>query len=147
MIRDRAGPDRGRRVPRRARAAPRPRRVAALRDARAIIIGPSNPVLSIDPILAVLGDEVRAAQAPGGRRLAARARPGAEGPDRRLPGLGRAPLDSDGIADHYAGLIDGLVADQRAEHVPTLETDVDLNDPEARRRVARDVLEFAAALA
>ena len=25
------------------------------------------------------------------------------------------PLDSDGIADHYAGLIDGLVADERAE--------------------------------
>ena len=32
--------------------------------ARAIIIGPSNPVLSIDPILCVLGDELRAATAP-----------------------------------------------------------------------------------
>ena len=56
-------------------------------------------------------------------------------------------LDSDGIVEHYGDLIDGLVADQRTEHVTTLETDVDLNDPEARRRVAREVLEFAAALA
>ena len=56
-------------------------------------------------------------------------------------------LDSDGIVEHYEGVIDALVADQRAEHVPTLETDVDLSDPAARRRVAREVLEFAAALA
>jgi len=52
-----------------------------------------------------------------------------------------------GIVDHYEGLIDALVADQRSAHVPTLETDVSLNDPESRRRVAREVLEFAAALA
>jgi len=55
-------------------------------------------------------------------------------------------LDSDGIAAHYEGLIDGLVADRRAADVPTLETDVELADPESRRRVARGVLEFAAAL-
>jgi LPPG:FO 2-phospho-L-lactate transferase len=54
--------------------------------------------------------------------------------------------DSDGIAAHYAGLIDGLVADQRASNVPTLETDVDMAGTEARRRVARDVLAFADAL-
>ena len=56
-------------------------------------------------------------------------------------------LDSDGIADHYEGLIAGLVADQRTDAVPTLETAVDLGTPEDRRRVAREVLEFAAALA
>ena len=50
-------------------------------------------------------------------------------------------LDSDGIVEHYEGLIDALVADQRAEHVPTLETDVELDDPDARRRVAREVLD------
>ena len=54
--------------------------------------------------------------------------------------------DSDGIADHYGDLIDGLVADQRASHVPTLETPVDLGDAAARRRVARSVLDFARAL-
>jgi len=39
-----------------ARAAPEA--VAAVRDADAVIIGPSNPLLSVDPILAVLGDEL-----------------------------------------------------------------------------------------
>ena len=56
-------------------------------------------------------------------------------------------LDSDGIADHYGGLLSGLVADERTDLVATLETDVELGDAEARRRVAREVLEFASALA
>ncbi len=130
-----------------APAEPAPEAVAALRDARAIIVGPSNPVISIDPILAVLREEVRAADAPvvavsplvHGQVL--------KGPTAEFLTWAGRSLDSDGIAAHYAGLIDGLVADQRAEHVPTLETEVELNDPAARRRVAREVLEFAAALA
>jgi LPPG:FO 2-phospho-L-lactate transferase len=128
-------------------AEPTPEAVAALRDARAIILGPSNPVISIDPILAVLREEVRAADAPvvavsplvHGQVL--------KGPTAEFLTWAGRSLDSDGIAAHYAGLIDGLVADQRAEHVPTLETHVELNDPAARRRVAREVLEFATALA
>ena len=130
-----------------APAEPAPEALAALRDARAIIVGPSNPVISIDPILAVLREEVRAAEAPvvavsplvHGQVL--------KGPTAEFLTWAGRSLDSDGIAAHYAGLIDGLVADQRAEHVPTLETEVELNDPAARRRVAREVLEFAAALA
>jgi LPPG:FO 2-phospho-L-lactate transferase len=55
-------------------------------------------------------------------------------------------LSSDGIAAAYDGLLDGLVADQRADGLPTLETDVVLGDPGARARVAREVLAFAAAL-
>jgi len=130
-----------------APAEPAPEAVAALRGARAIIVGPSNPVISIDPILAVLREEVQAAEAPvvavsplvHGQVL--------KGPTAEFLTWAGRSLDSDGIAAHYAGLIDGLVADQRAEHVPTLETEVELNDPAARRRVAREVLEFAAALA
>jgi LPPG:FO 2-phospho-L-lactate transferase len=126
---------------------PAPEALAALREARAIVIGPSNPVISIDPILAVLGEEIRAAATPvvavsplvRGQVL--------KGPTADFLAWAGRSLDSDGIAAHYAGLIDGLVADQRAEHVPTLETDVGLNDPAARRRVAHEVLEFAAALA
>jgi len=37
-------------------ARPSPEAVAAVADADAVIIGPSNPLLSVDPILAVLGD-------------------------------------------------------------------------------------------
>ena len=56
------------------------------------------------------------------------------------------PLSADGICAHYAGLIDGLVSDERASDVPTLETDVEMGDADARRRVAREALNFAAAL-
>jgi LPPG:FO 2-phospho-L-lactate transferase len=121
--------------------------VAALRDARAIVIGPSNPVLSIDPILSVLRDEIRSAAAPvvavsplvGGAVL--------KGPTAACLQWAGRTLDSDGIADHYAGLIDGLVADQRADGVPTLESPVALGDAAQRRSVARAVLDFAGALA
>ena len=56
------------------------------------------------------------------------------------------PLSSDGICAHYEGLIDGFVSDERATDFPTLETDVEMGDAGARRRVARETLNFAAAL-
>jgi LPPG:FO 2-phospho-L-lactate transferase len=127
-------------------ARPSPEALEAVRGADAIVIGPSNPVLSIDPILAVLGGELRAASAPvvavsplvRGQVL--------KGPTAAcLEWAGRS-LDSDGIEEHYEGTIDALVADARASHIPTLETDVELATPEARRQVARVVIEFAMAL-
>ena len=134
-----------RRAPARS-APPAPEALAALREASAIIVGPSNPVLSIDPILSVLGDALRAASAPvvavsplvRGQVL--------KGPTADCLKWAGRTLDSDGIVEHYGGMIDALVADQRAEHLPTLETDVGLSDPDERRRVAREVLAFAAAL-
>jgi LPPG:FO 2-phospho-L-lactate transferase len=129
-----------------ATARPAAAALEALRDASAVIIGPSNPILSVDPILTVLDDALREAPAPvvavsplvHGEVL--------KGPTAAcLEWAGRS-LDSDGIAAHYEGLIDGLVADRRASSVPTLETDVLLGDPDARRRVARATLEFASAL-
>jgi LPPG:FO 2-phospho-L-lactate transferase len=130
-----------------ARCSPAPEAVAALRAADTILIGPSNPVLSIDPILSVLQDELHAAPAPvlavsplvGGRVL--------KGPTAECLRWAGRTLDSNGIVDHYEGLIDALVADERAELLPTLETDVELSTADARRRVAREVLAFAAALA
>jgi LPPG:FO 2-phospho-L-lactate transferase len=118
----------------------------ALAEARAVVIGPSNPILSIEPILWVLREAVRAAPAPviavsplvRGEVL--------KGPTAACLDWAGRSRDSDGIAAHYEGLIDGLVADQRADGLPTLETDVELGDPAARRRVARAVLDFAAAL-
>ncbi len=56
------------------------------------------------------------------------------------------PLSADGIVAHYSGLIDGLVSDERATGVPTLETDVEMGDEPSRRRVALETLVFAAAL-
>ena len=119
---------------------------AALADARAVIIGPSNPVISIGPILAVpgfrdaLGDAPVVAVSPlvGGQVL--------KGPTDAFLAWAGHPLTADGIAAHYEGLIDGLVADERAGSVPTLVTDVEMSDAAARRRVAEEVLGFAGAL-
>jgi hypothetical protein len=57
------------------------------------------------------------------------------------------PLTSDGIAGCYAQVIDGLVADEPASSLPTLEGDVRLDTPERRREVAARTLAYAEALA
>ena len=112
------------------------------------MIGPSNPVISIGPILAVGGiaDALRETSAPvvavsplvHGAVL--------KGPTDIFMEWAGHPLSADGIVAHYAGLIDGLVSDERASGVPTLETDVEMGDANARRRVALETLVFAAAL-
>jgi LPPG:FO 2-phospho-L-lactate transferase len=130
-----------------ARATPEV--LEAVAAAGAIVIGPSNPIVSIGPILAVGG--MRAA-------LAAAAAPVVavsplvrgqvlKGPTAAFMEHAGRPLSSDGVVACYEGLLDGVVADERASGVPTLETDVSLGDAAARRRVAREVLAFAAALA
>jgi LPPG:FO 2-phospho-L-lactate transferase len=127
-------------------AAPAPEALDALAEARAVVIGPSNPVLSIDPILWVLREAVRAAPAPVVAVSPLVRGAVLKGPTAACLEWAGRTQDSDGIAAHYGGLIDGLVADERADGLPTLETDVELGDPAARRRVARAVLDFAAAL-
>jgi LPPG:FO 2-phospho-L-lactate transferase len=150
MIRERAaGPVEGVELRGADAAAPPPEALEAIAAARAVVIGPSNPVISIDPILAVPGYRaaLEATAAPvvavsplvGGRVL--------KGPtDAFLAWVGR-PLSADGIAAHYAGLLDGLVADERATGLPTLETDVAMPDAAGRRRLAAETLDFALALA
>jgi LPPG:FO 2-phospho-L-lactate transferase len=149
MIREQAqGPVEGVDVRGADAAQPTPEVLAALAGARAIVIGPSNPVISIGSILAVpaLADALRTSAAPvvavsplvGGKVL--------KGPTEAFMAWAGHPLSSDGIAAHYDGLIDGLVADERTDSLPTLETDVELSDAHSRHRVARETLEFAAAL-
>ncbi len=113
-----------------------------------MIVGPSNPVISIGPILAVPGmrDALLAASAPvvavsplvGGQVL--------KGPTDAFLAWAGHPLSSEGVAAHYEGLLDGLVADERVDGLPTLETGVEMGDAEARRRVAAETLAFADAL-
>ena len=129
-------------------AEPTPETTEALATADAIVIGPSNPVISIGPILAVPGirEALADSKAPvvavspfvGGRVL--------KGPTAAFMEWAGRPLTSDGIAQSYDQLIDGLVADQRASAVPTLEMDVLMDTEDARRRIAEDTLRFALAL-
>jgi LPPG:FO 2-phospho-L-lactate transferase len=129
-------------------ARPTPEIEEALATAEAIVIGPSNPVISIDPILAVRGMRaaLRDASAPKIAVSPLVAGGVVKGPTEAFMAWAGRPLSSDGIAGHYEGVIDGLVTDTRAELVPVLETDVLMDTPEARRRVAEDTLRFARAL-
>ncbi|MEA2141472.1 MAG: 2-phospho-L-lactate transferase [Solirubrobacteraceae bacterium] len=149
MIRERAeGPVEGVGVLGADSALATPEVLDAIERARAIVIGPSNPVISIGPILAVGGvaQALRATEAPvvavspivRGMVL--------KGPTDLFMNWTGHPLSADGICAQYAGLIDGLVSDERASEVPTLETDVEMGNAAARSRVAREALNFAAAL-
>jgi LPPG:FO 2-phospho-L-lactate transferase len=120
----------------------------AIARARAIVIGPSNPVISIGPILAVpaLRIALTDADAPvvavsplvGGKVV--------KGPTEPFMEWAGEPLTSTGIATLYNGLLDGLVADERTAAVPVLETDVMMDSVPARARVAEETLRFAEAL-
>jgi LPPG:FO 2-phospho-L-lactate transferase len=121
----------------------------AIAAAHAIVVGPSNPVVSIRPILETPGmaGALRAAPAPvvavspivGGRVV--------KGPTEPFLAWAGLPLDAGGIARAYAGVIDGLVADEPAEGVPVRVTDTLMADAAARRRVAGETLAFARSLA
>jgi LPPG:FO 2-phospho-L-lactate transferase len=129
-------------------ARPSPEVLEAIAAARAIVIGPSNPVISIDPILAVPGIRAAISDSPAPVVAVSPLVAGAvlKGPTESFMAWAGRPLSSDGIAAHYDGVIDGLVADTRAELVPVLETDVLMDTPSARRRVAEETLRFALAL-
>jgi LPPG:FO 2-phospho-L-lactate transferase len=120
----------------------------AIATARAIIIGPSNPVISLGPILAVTGmkQALTEARAPIVAVSPLVAGEVVKGPTAAFMHFAHLPVDTDGIATYYADLIDGLVADQRTERTAVLETDVLMATPEARRRVAEETLKFALAL-
>jgi LPPG:FO 2-phospho-L-lactate transferase len=131
-----------------AAASPTPEVAEAISSARTIVIGPSNPVISIGPILETpeMREAIAGSSAPvvavsplvRGKVL--------KGPTAAFMQWTRQPLSSDGIAAVYDGLIDGLVADERTEAIPTLEIDVSLGSPEERRTVAEQTLRFAHAL-
>jgi LPPG:FO 2-phospho-L-lactate transferase len=132
-----------------ARAAPAtPQVLQALAQAEAIVIGPSNPVVSIGPILAADGLR-RAMQDAPAAVVAVSPLVGGEvvkGPTAAFMEWAGQPLSSDGIANSYAGLISGIVADERTDLLPVLETEMLLDTPQRRRELAEQTLDFALAL-
>jgi len=105
-------------------------------------------VISIHPILEAPG--VRAALRDSGAAVVAVSPlvhgTVLKGPTKIFMDWADLPLTSDGIADYYAGVIDGLVADERTDRVPVLETEVLMQDAAGRRRVADETLQFALGL-
>ena len=131
------------------RAAPPTAEVTeALASARAIVIGPSNPVISIGPILSLEGvrDAIRSSPAPVVAVSPIVDTEIVKGPTAAFMRWRGNPLTSDGIVAEYEGLLDGLVADQPARSLPVLETDVLMDSADARRRLAEQTLQFALGL-
>jgi LPPG:FO 2-phospho-L-lactate transferase len=126
----------------------------ALRVAEAIVIGPSNPVISIGPILAVPGmrDAIAASPAPVVAVSPYVAGEVVKGPtDRFMRALNR-PTTAAGVASLYAGLVDGMVVDEGDPDPPpvevaTLTAATLMEGASGRARVARIVLDYAASLA
>lgn len=123
----------------------------AVAGARAIVVGPSNPVISIGPILAVPGmlEALATAAAPVVAVSPFVAGEIVKGPTAAfLEWAGVAPRPA-GVVELYGELLDGFVADERLDPapVPTLVSGVDLGTPAARASVAVEVLRFAEALA
>jgi LPPG:FO 2-phospho-L-lactate transferase len=123
--------------------------LAAIARARAIVIGPSNPLASIAPILAVPGirEALLDADAPviavspivGGEVL--------KGPTASFMAFAALEMSAAGVADFYGELLDGIVADENVGHVTTLQTDTRMDDAAGRARLAEQTLSFAEALA
>lgn len=143
-------------------ARPTEELTAVLRSSalRAIIVCPSNPFLSIDPVLAVPGMRaaLRAARVPivavspliGGRAV--------KGPTAKIMAELGVGADSAAILRHYDGLIDGLLVDPRdaeearaatggAATAALLGTEpILMRSAQDRRRVAAAALTMADAL-
>ncbi len=131
--------------------------LGAVAAADVVVFCPSNPVVSVGPILALPGMRGRlaASSAPkvavspivGGRAL--------KGPaDRMLASLGHE-VSAAGVAAMYEGLVDGMVVDRVDEEerpgiealgMRTLATDSVMRCAADRARLAREVVGFGAGL-
>jgi LPPG:FO 2-phospho-L-lactate transferase len=123
--------------------------LAALAGAHAIVIGPSNPLASIAPILAVPGIHDAMVASPG-PVIAVSPIVGGEvlkGPTASFMAFAALECSAEGVADFYGELLDGMIADENVARLPTLQTDTRMDDAASRASVARQALEFAAALA
>ncbi len=139
-----------------ADARPNPEALRALADPglEAVVICPSNPYLSIDPMLALPGlrAALAASAAPvvavspvvGGRAV--------KGPTAKIMRELGQPPTATAIARHYRGLIDGLVLDHADAGdadglgLPAAVTGSVMNSLEDRVALARAVLDVAARL-
>ncbi len=136
-------------------AAPNPLLVQQLEEGpEAIIIAPSNPYISVDPILLLPGlrARLRACGAPiiaispivGGAAI--------KGPAAKMMSELGIEVSALGIAKHYQGLIDGLILDEQDEDLVPRFADIGMKvrtaptvmvDLETRKELARQALEFA----
>jgi LPPG:FO 2-phospho-L-lactate transferase len=134
------------------KAKPLPDAISAIKNCDIVIFAPSNPWVSIDPILAVPGYRGAISEKPviavspiiGGAAL--------KGPAAKMyQELGLAPSAS-AVAAHYQDLLTGFVFDKNDEHelrkierwrIIPLVTDVIMKKKQDRVRLAEEILNFS----
>jgi LPPG:FO 2-phospho-L-lactate transferase len=139
-----------------AQARPSAQAVNALSgsDVRAIVICPSNPYLSIDPILAVpgIGCAIQNASAPvvavspiiGGHAV--------KGPTAKIMRELGCAVNTQAILTHYRDLIDALVIDESdggdvaGISIPIMATRTKMDSLADRIRLAREVVAYSDSL-
>ena len=140
-----------------ATARPHPEALAVLanRRLRAVVICPSNPLLSIEPIVAVAGlrDAIARCAAPvlavspliGGRAV--------KGPTAKMMAELGLPVSAAAVAERYRDLLDGYVIDDADASYsgkfacPVTVTRTLMRTPDDQDALARHVLASADALA
>ena len=150
LVRRRAAPQ-VRRVLFRGDALPSAEALAAIDAADLVVIGPSNPYVSIDPMLSLPGLRERLARKPvlavspivGGQAV--------KGPlAEMIPLLSRMPPSAGAVAAHYGSLLAGLVVESGDEpsvrDLPVLGTRTVMRTRRDRLELARAVLAFAEGL-
>lgn len=138
-----------------ARPSPGFRGALAAPDLAAVIICPSNPFLSVDPMLAI--PDVRRALAACHAPVVAVSpivgQRAIKGPTAKIMAELGVPPTAVAVADHYDGLLDGFVLDRidadqaMGVAVATHITRTVMRSLEDRETLAREVLEFARRLA
>jgi LPPG:FO 2-phospho-L-lactate transferase len=128
-------------------ARPSPEAVTVVTSAEAVIIGPSNPLLSVDPILAVLGDALDrdrvtvVSPVVGGRSL--------KGPTVEMLRQMGGEATALGVARHYAGVAAAIVIDRtdsamlepiRALGMRAIVDDTIMEGADGERRLAASLL-------
>jgi LPPG:FO 2-phospho-L-lactate transferase len=140
------------------RAHALPAAVTAVHDAFAVIIAPSNPIVSVRPVLSTpgIGEALGRSTAPvvavspivGGEAL--------KGPAARMLATLGHEVSALGVARLYQGIADGFVIDSVDRNLaPAIEalgtrvltTGIVMATSEDRPRLASEVLEFASQLA
>lgn len=135
-------------------AKPAPGVLEMIQSAEAIVICPSNPITSIDPILSVPGirDALEQARAPvvGVSPIIGSA--AISGPAHKLMIASGFEASAVGVAECYKEILDTLlIADEDRASVPIVEalgvaplcTDIRMSSVADKRRLAREVLAWA----
>jgi LPPG:FO 2-phospho-L-lactate transferase len=129
---------------------PTPEVLAALSEARAVIVGPSNPVISIWPILHVLGDALTEVTAPVVCVSPIVSGEVVKGPTAAFLAAYDQPVSAAGVVAFYEqvapDLLDGIVADESTTSLATFQIDTNMPDVAACARVAEQTLAFAETL-